>query len=452
MIRRVARTIYALSLALGLLGIAVGSLQAAGERQVIVLPAEGVVDNVLAGYLTEGIARAEREGAAAVIIRLNTPGGGLDATQRIVSALLEADVPTIVWVAPAGSRAASAGTFITLAAHIAVMAPGTNIGAASVVGFGENLTGDIRRKAFNDAIANIRAIAEERGRNVEWAVSAVEQAVSSPAGEAVEMHVVDGIAATLPDVVAFANGRTVTIAGADVAVATAGATVRELPMNPFQGFLHLLADPNIAALLFSLGSLGLVYELINPNFVTGILGALAVILAFIGFGSLPLNVGGLLLIGLAMLLFALEITVISHGLLAVGGVVCFALGASALYTEPGSPTGPDVSVAFPLIAAMTTTLAAFMALVLLTVVRSRRRMSALALAGYGAGGSSSLAPGTTGQVRSPLAPVGSVYAAGEEWTARSSGGPLERGTPVRVVAQEGLTLIVEPVEPAAAGA
>jgi membrane-bound serine protease (ClpP class) len=452
MIRRVARTIYALSLALGLLGIAVGSLQAAGERQVIVLPAEGVVDNVLAGYLTEGIARAEREGAAAVIIRLNTPGGGLDATQRIVSALLEADVPTIVWVAPAGSRAASAGTFITLAAHIAVMAPGTNIGAASVVGFGENLTGDIRRKAFNDAIANIRAIAEERGRNVEWAVSAVEQAVSSPAGEAVEMHVVDGIAATLPDVVAFANGRTVTIAGADVAVATAGATVRELPMNPFQGFLHLLADPNIAALLFSLGSLGLVYELINPNFVTGILGALAVILAFIGFGSLPLNVGGLLLIGLAMLLFALEITVISHGLLAVGGVVCFALGASALYTEPGSPTGPDVSVAFPLIAAMTTTLAAFMALVLLTVVRSRRRMAALALAGYGAGGSSSLAPGTTGQVRSPLAPVGSVYAAGEEWTARSSGGPLERGTPVRVVAQEGLTLIVEPVEPAAAGA
>ncbi|HEY7737384.1 MAG TPA: NfeD family protein [Candidatus Limnocylindrales bacterium] len=452
MIRRVARTIYALSLALGLLGIAAGSLQAAGERQVIVLPAEGVVDNVLAGYLTEGIARAEREGAAAVIIRLNTPGGGLDATQRIVSALLEADVPTIVWVAPAGSRAASAGTFITLAAHIAVMAPGTNIGAASVVGFGENLTGDIRRKAFNDAIANIRAIAEERGRNVEWAVSAVEQAVSSPAGEAVEMHVVDGIAATLPDVVAFANGRTVTIAGADVAVATAGATVRELPMNPFQGFLHLLADPNIAALLFSLGSLGLVYELINPNFVTGILGALAVILAFIGFGSLPLNVGGLLLIGLAMLLFALEITVISHGLLAVGGVVCFALGASALYTEPGSPTGPDVSVAFPLIAAMTTTLAAFMALVLLTVVRSRRRMAALALAGYGAGGSSSLAPGTTGQVRSPLAPVGSVYAAGEEWTARSSGGPLERGTPVRVVAQEGLTLIVEPVEPAAAGA
>jgi membrane-bound serine protease (ClpP class) len=451
--RRLARVLYGLSLVLGLFGMAAASVQAAeGQRQVVLLSADGIVDNVMAGYLAEGIARGEREGAAAVVIRLNTPGGGLESTQKIVSTLLEANVPTIVWVAPPGGRAASAGTFITLAGHIALMAPGTNIGAASVVGLGENLTGDIRRKAFNDAIANIRAIAEARDRNVEWAVSAVEDAVSSPANEAVELDVVDGIAASIEDVVAFANGRQVEIDGATVTVATAGASVRELAMNPFQAFLHLLADPNIAALLFSVGSLGLVYELINPNFVTGILGALMIILAFIGFGSLPLNVGGLLLIGLAMLLFVLEVTVISHGLLTVGGLVCFALGASALYTEPGEPTAPDVSVALPLVIAMTTTIAAFMGIALLTVLRSRQRIPALATAGYGAGGSMALVPGTPGQVRLPLTPVGSVYAAGEEWTARTAAGPLERGTAVKVVAQEGLVLIVEPVEPAAAGA
>jgi membrane-bound serine protease (ClpP class) len=452
MTRRLVRTVSTLCLALGVLGIMVGSLRAAGEREVVVLPAEGVVDNVMAGYLAEGIARAERDGAAAVVIRLNTPGGALDSTQKIVSSLFEAGVPTIVWVAPSGGRAASAGTFITLAGHIALMAPGTNIGAASpVLSDGSDLPATLKDKAFNDLKANIHAIAEERGRNVEWAESAVARAVAAPANEAVALDVVDGIAATLDDVLTFADGREVTVRGAPVTVTTAGATPVELTMNPFQGFLHLLSDPNIAALLLSIGSLGLIYELVSPNFVTGILGALMIILALIGSQSLPLNVGGLLLIGLAMLLFVLEITVVSHGLLTVGGLVCFVLGASALYTEPGTPTAPRVEVAAPLIATMTITAAAFMALALWTVARSRRG-AALAAAAFGAGGSMSLAPGTRGQVRSPLAPVGSVYAAGEEWTARSNRGPLERGTPVRVVAQEGLTLIVEPLEPAAAGA
>jgi membrane-bound serine protease (ClpP class) len=453
MTRRRVRTFFGLTFALGLFGIAAGSMRSASTADVVVLPTEGIVDNVMAGFLADGIARAERDGSAAVVIRLNTPGGALDATQKIVTSLLEARVPTIVWVAPPGGRAASAGTFITLASHVAVMAPGTNIGAASVVSSEGNLTGDVRRKAFNDAIANIRAIAEERGRNVEWAVETVEKARASSAQEAVSVGAVDGIAGTLEEVLAFADGREVEIGGTTVTVRTAGAPTREFAMNPFQGFLHLLSDPNIAALLFSVGSLGLLYELISPNFVTGILGALMVILAFIGFGSLPLNIGGLLLIGLALLLFVLELTVVSHGLLTVGGLVCFVLGASALYTEPSSPTAPpDVAIATPLLVAMTLTVAAFMGVALLTVLRSRRRIPAVATAGYGAGGSMALVPGTPGQVRSPLTPVGSVYAAGEEWTARSAAGPLERGTPVKVVAQEGLVLIVEPVEPAAAGA
>jgi membrane-bound serine protease (ClpP class) len=187
--------------------------------------------------------------------------------------------------------------------------------------------------------------------------------------------------------------------------------------------------------------------------VTGILGALSIILAFIGFGSLPLNVGGLLLIGLAVLLFVLELTVLSHGLLAVGGIVCFVLGASALYTEPGTPTAPDVTVAAPLILVMTLTLLVFMVVAVVTVTRSRGRLLAAGAGAFGAGGSFVVPVGTFGHVRRPLDPVGSVYAAGEEWTARSADERLvERGTPVRVLGEEGLTLIVEPADPAGSGA
>jgi membrane-bound serine protease (ClpP class) len=421
------------------LGLA-GPVLADGGR-VPVLPATGVVDNVLAGYLEDGIARAAAAGAPAVVIRLNTPGGSLDATQRIVSALLESSIPTIVWVAPAGGRAASAGTFITLAANLAFMAPGTNIGAASPVGSGgEDITGTLGQKVKNDAIANIRSIAETRGRNVDWAVSTVASAVSSPASEAVALHAVDGVASTLDEVRTAATGRTVTVAGGrEVMVDLSGATFDEAAMNPFQGFLHLLSDPNIAFILFTIGFYGLLFELQNPNFVTGILGALAIILAFIGFGSLPLNLGGLLLIGLAIVLFALEFTVTSHGLLAVGGLICFVLGASALYTEPGDPLGPAVSVAIPLLVVSTLTTAGVMVLFIIAAVRSRRLAVAPGLAGE------RLQVGGHASVRRPLTPVGSVFVAGEEWSARTvDGRQLDRGTPVRVVGVDGLIVLVEP--------
>jgi membrane-bound serine protease (ClpP class) len=432
------------------LALSAGTTRGATDGPVvIVLPTTGVVDNVMAGYLDDGIARAARDGAGAVVIQLNTPGGSIESTLSIVSSVLESNVPTIAWVAPQGGRAASAGTFITLAANVALMAPGTNIGAASPVGGGgEDIEGTLGDKVLNDAIAKMRAIAEERGRNVEWAVATVEEAISSSATEAVEVGAVDGIAASLDDVLAFADGREVRVSGRTVVIEVTGASVTELPMNPFQAFLHLLSDPNIAFILFTVGFYGLLFELQNPNFVTGILGALAIILAFIGFGSLPLNVAGLLLIGLAIVFFVLEFTVASHGLLTVAGLVAFVLGASALYTEPGGPTAPDVSVATPLVIAMTITTAAFMAIAVWTVIRTRRRLPALALRPFGAGGSMVVAAGTTGEVRLPLEPVGSVYAAGEEWSARTDDGrALERGTPVRVIREEGLTLVVEPADP-----
>jgi membrane-bound serine protease (ClpP class) len=439
---RIRHRIFGLLTACGAIGIALGLVSPvfAQGRTVVVLPTTGIVDGVMAGYLREGIGRAQQDGAEAVIVKLNTPGGSLSSMNDIVGTLLESPVPTIVWVAPAGGYAASAGTFITLAANIALMAPGTSIGAASPVGGqGEDIPGTLGEKVKNDAIAKIRSIAEARGRNVAWAISTVAEAKSYPASEAVAAGAVDGIASSLDEVLAFANGRQVQIGGRLVTLDLTGATAQELAMNPFQAFIRLLSDPNIAFLLFSVGSLGLVYELINPNFVTGILGGLAIILAFIGFGSLPLNVGGLILIVLALVLFGLETTVTSHGLLAFGGVVCFALGASALYTTPGDPFGPIVSVATPLIVVMTVTAAAFMILVVYAAIRTRQMVGSPGLAG------AALGPGTSGIVRRPLEPLGSIYAGGEEWSARTvDERPLERGTPVKVVGVEGLTVLVEP--------
>jgi membrane-bound serine protease (ClpP class) len=412
---------------------------------VYVVSATGVVDSVLAGYLEESVKRAVEDASPAIIITLNTPGGSLDSTQKIVSTLLEAPLPTIVWVAPSGGRAASAGTFITLAANLAYMAPGTNIGAASPVGAGgAEIEGTIGTKVRNDAIANIRSIAEARGRDVDWAVSTVEDAISSPASEAVSVGAVDGIAISLEDVRRQADGQVVDVRGAPITVDIASAPFVELPMNPFQSLLHLLSDPNIAFILMTVGFYGLIFELQSPNFVTGIMGAIALILAFIGFGSLPLNVAGLLLIILAVVLFALEFTVTSHGLLTIGGLICFMLGASALFTAPGNPTAPDVAVAAPLIVFMGLVTAGFMVVVLVTVVRVRRRSLAFAGA-YGAGGSSQVPFGSTATVKSTLGPVGVVYAAGEEWTARTEdGSAVETGRKVDVVGQEGLTLIVTP--------
>jgi membrane-bound serine protease (ClpP class) len=422
----------------GLLFIA-ASARAAGGGVVRVLPTTGIVDNVMAGYLAEGIARAQRDGAVAVVIKLDTPGGSLEATKQIVSTLLEAPLPVIVWVAPAGGHAASAGTFITLAANAAYMAPGTRIGAATPVGGqGEDIPGALGQKVLNDSIAFIRSIAETRGRPVDWAIATVKDAKSSPASEAVAVGAVDGIAASLAELRTAVGVRTVSVRGKDVPLSLEGADFIEQAMNPLQAFIHLLSDPNIAFILFTIGFYGLFFELQNPNFVTGILGALAIILAFVGFGSLPLNVAGLILMGLGLVLFALEATVTSHGLLGIGGLICFVLGASALYTQPG-PFEPDVGIAVPLLVVATTTTALFMGLIAIGAIKTRAMRGSAGTVGV------SLAPGFPGEVRSPLEPIGSIYAVGEEWSARAvDDRPLQRGTPVRVVRIDGLTLVVEP--------
>ena len=412
--------------------------------RVIVLPTSGVVDQIMSEYLRSGIARAADEGAAAVVIELDTPGGSLESTREIVQTELSADVPVMVWVGPAGARAASAGTFLTLAAHVASMAPATNIGAATPVSSdGQDIPEDLGEKIMNDTIATITSIAEERDRPVDWAVSTVTEALSFTVDEALEAGAIDFKAESIDDLLTQADGMTVDVAGEDVVLATAGAEVERLGMNPFQSFLHLLSDPNIAFILFTLGFYGIFFELQNPNYVTGILGAFALILAFIGFGSLPLNIAGLLLIGLAVILFILELTVTSGGLLTIGGLVAFALGASALYTEPGDPVAPDVAVAPEIIVLMTATTGAVMLLILYVVMRQRRQPQTTVGVSHI---SEPLVPlGTTGEVRRPLGPTGTIYAAGEEWTARYDAGLLERGTAVRVTGNDGMVLMVEPV-------
>jgi membrane-bound serine protease (ClpP class) len=444
---RLASPARRLAVVLALLGLLLAAAaQARGAQPtVVVLPTTGIVDQVMAGYLEDRLGDAAASGATAVVIELDTPGGSLDATRDIVGTLLEAPLPVAVWVAPSGAQAASAGTFITMAANLAYMAPGTNIGAASPVGGqGEDIEGTLGEKVKNDAVAFITSIAKERERAVEPAVRAVTEAAAFDAAEAVELGLVDGVAADLTGVLAAMDGQVVEVAGSPVTVETSDAVVEETAMGPLESFLHLLADPNIAFILFMVGFYGLIFELQNPNFVTGILGALAIILAFIGFGSLPLNVGGLLLIALAGVLFILEVTVTSHGLLTIGGLVCLALGAAALYTDSGSPTAPVVEVGLPTIVAVVASTGLFMGLVVVVAVRSRRMQGSPGTVGV------ALASDMVGEVRTPLAPVGTVYADGEEWSARTADEQiLQRGTRVRIVRQDGLTLIVEPSDGAA---
>ncbi len=422
----------------------------AARPLVVVLPTTGIVDQVMASYVQGGISQAASEGAAAVIIEIDTPGGSLTSMHDIVKAILDAPLPVITWVAPSGSRAASAGTFITLAGNIALMAPGTNIGAASpVTSTGGDITGTEGQKVLNDAVASITAIAQQRGRNVDWAVSTVKSAVSSSATEAVSAGAVNGIAASLPDVLAFATGKTVTVGGREVTLDLQGATTTTLGMNPLQAFLHLLADPNLAFILFIVGAYGLVLEFVHPNLLSGTAGAVSLILSFIGFQYLPLNLAGLLLIAAGIVLLVLDLTVTSHGILTLGGLAAFVLGASVLYTQPG-PGGGNIGVAWPLILVMTLATAGFMLVVLRAALRIRRWRPVGAVLGIGRGGR--LAVGTLAEVRRPLEPVGSVYVLGEEWSARSAGDmPLDRGTTVRIVGQDGLTLVVERAEPVGTG-
>ncbi|MEP7380025.1 MAG: nodulation protein NfeD, partial [Chloroflexota bacterium] len=305
--RWLARAFFALSAAL----LLSGTLHASDTQpRVAVLPTKGIVDQVMAGYLREALATAAGDGFAAALIEIDTPGGDLTATHEIVQTLLSAPLPVIVWVGPAGARAASAGTYITLAANIAVMADGARMGAATPIDSnGGDIGGTLGEKILQDTQAMLRSISDARQRDYDFALTTVTESKAYTADEWLAAGSIDGLAPTPEAAVAFANGRTVTVGGQSVVLNLLDAQLVDLSMNPFQGLLHLVSDPNVAFILFTLGFYGLLFELQNPNFVTGTLGGIALVLAFIGFGSLPLNIAGLLLIGIGIVLFIVDLHV-----------------------------------------------------------------------------------------------------------------------------------------------
>jgi membrane-bound serine protease (ClpP class) len=438
------RALAALSLAIGIVMLAAPT--AADGDEIARIELTGVIDQVNAAYIEEALRVAAEDGDAAALIVIDSPGGELSSMDRIIRAILASDVPVIAWVAPAGARAGSAATFITLAADVAAMAPTTNIGAASVIsGDGTDLPETLAAKVTNDAVARIRSLAEQHGRNADWAESAVREAASVDAAEAVSLEppVVDLVAADLDELLAAidtgerADGRAYEFNGAPLPELS-GLTVTDLEMNPGQEFLHLLSDPNIAFLLFTIGFYGIVAELFHPNFFSGILGGIAIVVALIGSNALPLNVGGLLLVLGGIGLLALEAVVASYGLLTVGGVVAIVLGAFALWTgvRPGE-LAFDVSVS-PWIIAVVVAVGIAYAWVLVRALMQMRRTGGVANAPVAA------LVGGNAIAQTLIAPTGIAYAGGESWSARSRDAEIGPGTPLRVVGVNGLELIVEP--------
>jgi membrane-bound serine protease (ClpP class) len=397
---------------------------------VATIQIEGVISPVTLRLVELALDRAQAERAQALVILLDTPGGLERSMRVIVQRLLNSPIPVIVYVAPTGARAASAGVFITMAAHVAAMAPATNMGAAHPVALGGGVDKESMKKIENDAAAFVRSIATERGRNADWAEKAVRESVSITEQEAVKLKVVDLVATSLPELLEKVDGRVVKTARDSVTLATRGAPVRPIEIGFRDRLLNVITDPNVAYILMMLGMLGLFFELSNPGVILpGVIGGISLILAFFAFQSLPINYAGLLLILFGIVLFLAEIKVVSHGVLAIGGIVALALGSLMLFDAPEANFRVSWWVIAPTVAA---TAGLFM-FVVTTGVRALTRRPVLDEAGL---------VGKTGIARDRLAPAGQVSVQGEIWRAVAQGDPVEEGTPVRVVAVEGLTLRV----------
>jgi membrane-bound serine protease (ClpP class) len=391
----------------------------------------GVINPVAAEYLEDGIESAERADRDAVIIELDTPGG-LDTSMRlIIKAINAATIPVIVYVAPSGSRAASAGTFITLAAHVAAMAPGTNIGSAHPVAMGGGeMDDEMKAKVENDAAAYIKSIAEKRGRNAEWAEEAVRKSVNVTEQEALALNVIDLVADDMDDLLAQLNGRVVQLATGTVTLSTTGAAVVSAPLSWRLRLLNALIDPNVAYVLMLLGTYGLLYELMSPGAILpGVVGAICLIMALYAFQTLPINYAGLLLILLAIVLFIAEVKVPSYGLLTVGGVVAMFLGSVMLMKSDL----PYMRISLRVIVPSVLGTALFFVFVVGMAVRTFGKKAVTGVEEL---------VGSHGVARSDLSPAGMIFIHGELWEARSDD-TVRRGDEVEVTRVDGLRLQVK---------
>ena len=403
------------------------------ESSVVLATYDGVINPVSAEYLHDALASAQEDKAQALIFRLNTPGG-LDTSMRlIIKDITGSTIPVIVYVSPSSGRAASAGVFITMAAHVAAMAPGTNIGAAHPVAMGgEKMDEEMKKKVENDSVAYITSIAQQRGRNAAWAEDAVRKSVSVTEREALKLNIIDLVADDVPALLKQLDGRTVGLQSGQTVLHTAGTTLREFPMGPRLEFLKILSDPNIAYLLMTIGTIGIIAELYSPGAILpGVVGAISLILAFYSFQSLPVNYAGLLLFLLGIAFFILEANVTSYGLLAIGGVAAMLLGSVMLIKTDVEFLQISWSVILPVV-----TLATLFSLFVVGMgVKAMRRRPMT--------GREEMV-GLVGIVKTALAPHGQFAVHGELWEAVSEH-PLQPGDEAEVTGVDGLRLRVKPL-------
>jgi membrane-bound serine protease (ClpP class) len=399
--------------------------------EVYVVKVAGTINPGLAEYLIRSMEQASREEAACLVIQLDTPGGLALSMRSIVMAMLSSQVPVVVYVSPSGARAASAGVMITLAADIAAMAPGTNMGAAHPVNLGQKeMDGTMAEKVVNDMVAYTKSIAEKRGRNSDWAEKAIRESVSVTEKEALELNVIDLIAKDLDDLLEKIDGRDVKDKGT---LHTKGVNRVVLTESLRDKILKTLSDPNIAYILMMIGLAGLYFELSHPGAIfPGVIGAMSLILAFFAFQTLPVNYAGVLLIGLAIVLFVLEMKVASYGLLSLGGVISLFLGSLMLFEGTAPGMGLSWRVLVPTVVMISGFFVAVAGLVFRSQVSKPRT------------GDKGLV-GEVGVAKSSLEPEGKVFVHGELWNAVAPG-RIESGAKVRVVGVDRLLLRVEQVE------
>jgi membrane-bound serine protease (ClpP class) len=412
-------------------GLGGSLIAAASPATVEVLTVDGTIVPVIADYIDRGISQAEENGATACIIELNTPGGLLDSTENIVQKIMNADVPIVVYVSPKGAWAASAGTFITLSAHIAAMTPGTTIGAAHpVAAGGEEIPEDQMQKIVEFSAKWMRTIAEERGRNMEEAELAVTQSKSFTDVDALGYNLIDLRADNLESLIAHIDGWEVTLAsGKEVIIDTTDYVQTRNEMNAIEKFLQTISDPNIAYILFTLATIGLITEISNPGMVfPGVAGGISLLLAFYSLGVLNAYWGGIALLLLAVGLFIAEYFTTSFGLFTAGGIISLVIGSLILFSH-----SPGIEVSRGLIAGVAVGFAAFAIFVIGAIVRGQRRRKATGAEGM---------IGEKAIAKTPLDPTGTVLAQGELWTAASEGGRVAPGEEVIITKVEQLKLWV----------
>lgn len=413
----------------------VGTAPAQASGEIIRIRVDGIIAPSSARYILRALREAESKRANALVVELDTPGGLLKSMDDITKALLNAPVPVIVYVSPQGARAASAGVFVTYAAHVAAMAPATHIGAAHPVAVGQDGEQDriMLDKVTNDAVANIRTIARRRNRNADWAEQAVRKSVSIDEVEAVRLRVVDLVATDLNDLLGKIHGRNVASEAWVVTLNTKGVPVRTFSMDATERFLDLISDPNIGLILMTIAIYGIIFELSSPGAILpGVVGGIALILALASFAVLQVNVAGIALILLSLVFFIADIKVPGHGVLTVGGVLSFFLGA-LLLTERQAPF-LRVSLQLALFMAVLTGL--FFLFAVGAGIRAQREKARMG---------SEILVGAEGVARTELAPEGMVYVAGEMWSAHADAGRIAEGERVEVVSVDGLRLRVRPV-------